>query len=127
MDMLMGSDETPEQTLVRFFERNGCLRRPNPERRKAEKRYYKMGYEIRLVANSPRELIELQRTIRAAGLKPGKPYAKVNRWVVPIYGRETMERFVAGLRSSASIPDESRTWNATTEESVSNTVQTSMR
>ncbi len=56
-----------------------------------------MGYEIRLVANSQLELVQLQWTIRAAGLKPGNPYTKANRWVVPIYGRDTMERFVAWI------------------------------
>ena len=94
----VSTHETPEQTLVRFFERNGCLRVPNIERRKTESRSYKMGYEIRLVAFTKRELTEIRRAIRAAGLKPGKPFAKVNRWVQPIYGRMATERFVALLK-----------------------------
>lgn len=85
----------PSETLVRFFQRNGYLRRPNLERRKAEPRAYRKGYEIRLVANSERELAEFRRLIDAAGLKPGKPYPKENRWVQPIYGRQAMETFLA--------------------------------
>ncbi len=54
-----------------------------------------MGYEIRLVAFTQRELRELRRAIRAAGLKPGKPFAKVNRWIQPIYGRDAMDQMVA--------------------------------
>jgi hypothetical protein len=94
--------ETPEQTLVRMFERNGCLRVPNQERKKAEPRTYKMGYEIRLVAFTKREFTELQRAIRAIGLKLGKPYTNVNRWVQPIYGRPAAEYFVALLAKKGS-------------------------
>ncbi|MBK8149620.1 MAG: hypothetical protein IPK58_15800 [Acidobacteria bacterium] len=64
-----------------------------------------MGYEIRLVANSQLELVQLQWTIRAAGLKPGNPYTKANRWVVPIYGRDTMERFVAWIEKRHGVPN----------------------
>lgn len=83
--------ETPERLLASSFERNGCLRVPNPERRKNEPRSYKMGYEIRLVATSKRELRDLRRAIRACGFKPGSPFTKVNRWIQPIYGRQAME------------------------------------
>lgn len=87
-------------TLVCFYQRNGYLRRPNVDRRKKESRSYKMGYEIRLVANTKRELTELRRAIRQAGLKPGKAFAKVNRWVQPIYGLDALDRFVAWLDES---------------------------
>jgi len=99
MNAATPNELTPQQTLVQYFERNGCLRRPNPDRRKTETRSYKMGYEIRFVAHTKRELAELRRAIRGAGLKPGKPFAKVNRWVQPVYGRDAMERFVAWFQS----------------------------
>jgi len=94
MDATSPVADSPAETLVLFYKRNGYLRHPNPDRRKAESQSYKMGYEIRLVANSKCELTILRRTIRDAGLKPGKPFAKVNRWVQPIYGRHAMERFL---------------------------------
>ena len=56
-----------------------------------------MGYEIRLTATTKRELSKLRRLIRAVRLKPGKPFAKVNRSIQPIYGRQAMERFIAML------------------------------
>lgn len=88
---------SPIETLVRFFHRNGYLRRPNLERRKAESRTYKMGYEIRLVAFTKRELADLRRAIRKVGLRPGTPFVKVQRWIQPIYGRDAMDQFVAWL------------------------------
>lgn len=73
------------------------MRIPNFERRKAESRTYKMGYEIRLAISTKRELAELRRMIRAAGLKPGKPFAKETLTIQPIYGRQAMDRFMQML------------------------------
>lgn len=95
---LTGAQETAARALVESFERNGCLRQPNAERRKGESATYKMGYEVRLVAFSKAELGELRRAIRAAGLKPASPFLKVNRWIQPVYGRESMETFLAWVR-----------------------------
>ena len=94
MDSSPLNTDSPTETLVRFFQRNGCLRRPNLDRRKEESANYKKGYEVRLVAFSKRELADIRRAIRKAGLKPGKPFKKVERWVQPIYGKESMEQFV---------------------------------
>ncbi len=97
MDAAKLTTNSPIRTLVRFHNRNGYLRRPNLDRREAESSTYKMGYEVRLVAYSEAEQAELRRAIRRAGLKPGKPFAKVNCWVQPIYGRKSMERFMKWL------------------------------
>jgi hypothetical protein len=97
-----------EQKLLDCYERNGCLRVPDLERRKKEPRTYKMGYEIRLVARNQSELSELRRAIRAVGFKPGKPFSKVNQWVQPIYGREAMECFIAMFDKSGLKPTRKR-------------------
>ncbi len=79
--------------LIEYFLRNGYFRVPDNERRKRETSSYKMGYEIRLVARSKKELAEIRKLLKAASLKPGKPFAKVNQWCQPIYGRAAMEQF----------------------------------
>ncbi len=98
MDTKVITNEPASRTLVQFYERNGCLRQPNPNRQKKETGTYKMGYEIRLVALSKRELTEIRRAIREVGLKAGKPFAKGNRWIQPIYGRGAMDQFVAWIK-----------------------------
>jgi len=81
-------------SLAEYFERNGYLRYPDPERREKESRTYKKGYEVRLVAYSRQELANIRRMLRAAGLPAGKPFVKVGRWVQPVYGKEAVERFL---------------------------------
>ena len=87
------SAASPEAQLVEFYRRNGYMRVPNKTRRKEESRTYKMGYEIRLVAQTKRELALMRRLLRSVGLTPGKPFAKSNQWRQPIYGKSAMERF----------------------------------
>ncbi len=86
-------DNSAAAQLVEFYSRNGYMRVPDETRRKKESRTYKMGYEIRLVAQTKRELVLIRRLLRSAGLKPGKPYGKSNQWCQPIYGKQAMERF----------------------------------
>jgi len=119
--------DSPEQKLVRSFDRNGCLRVPNIERRRADSRTYKMGYEIRLAAFTRRELMELRSTIRAAGMKPGKPFAKANRWIQPIYGRQAAEQFVAWLRQYSTSNTEAMTANWSSPKTTIPDKQTSKR
>lgn len=82
-----------ESELVSAFQKNGYLRFPDPDRRKLETRNYKKGFEIRIVVESKSGVAPLARLCRQLELKPGKPYSKGERWVLPIYGREAVERF----------------------------------
>lgn len=84
--------------LSALFRRNGYVRRPNPDRRAAEPREYKKGYEVRLVADSKAELKEIKRLLLAAGLEPGRPFAKANQWRQPLYGREAVSKFLDLIR-----------------------------
>ncbi len=97
MNAKLATKGNPRRLLVRLYERNGYLRIPNAKRRKTESNTYKMGYEIRIVGDTKREIADIRRLIRAAGLKPGKPFLKHKQWVQPIYGRATMESFVAWI------------------------------
>lgn len=81
--------------LAWYFNRNGYVRRPRPERRAdAVAQIYKKGYEVRLTANSRAELVRIRRLLRAAGFKPGRPFRKALQFRQPIYGRAEVARFL---------------------------------
>jgi hypothetical protein len=89
------SEEATER-LAELFHRNGYVRRQNARRLRKEGWWgYKKGDEVRLVANSQRELAEVRRLLRAAGFKPGRPFRKANQYRQPLYGREQVARFLA--------------------------------
>ena len=84
--------------LMALFRRNGCVRRHNAMRY-ARQGYmkYKKGEEIRLVANGDEERVRIQRLLKRAGFKAGRPFRKAperNQFCVPIYGREQVARFL---------------------------------
>ncbi|MBI4536418.1 MAG: hypothetical protein HY712_00500 [candidate division NC10 bacterium] len=84
------------EQLVALFERNGYVRRQNRKRLQAEGwRRYKKGSELRLVAASESELQVIQRLLRQAGFKPGRPFAKGRQFRQPVYGRDAVARFLA--------------------------------
>lgn len=87
--------------LIEFYNRNGYKRVPDRDRREEEPQDYKKGYEIRLVANTQRELRMIRQLLRQVELKGGNPFRKVNRWVQPIYGKEAMESFKKWLKEYA--------------------------
>ncbi len=89
------------ERLAALFHRNGYVRWPNPDRQASTPRTYKKGYEVRLVAESLAELREIRRLLRAAGFKPGRPFAKARQWRQPLYGRLEVGRFLklAGRKS----------------------------
>lgn len=82
------------ERLADLFRRNGYVRRANPVRRKKEKARYKKGDEVRLVAESKKELAEIRRLLRAAGFRRRHPFAKGRQWRQPVYGVEEVARFL---------------------------------
>jgi hypothetical protein len=81
--------------LGNFFRRNGYFRRLDPVRRMREGQLYKKGAEVRLVANSARELRRIRRLLRQAGFRPARPFRKGRQWRQPLYGVEAIRRFLA--------------------------------
>lgn len=63
------------------------MRVPDPARRKPGSRIYKKGYEMRFVVETEGELREVQKLLRTAGVKMGRPYPKHSRLVQPVYGK----------------------------------------
>jgi hypothetical protein len=88
----------PEAQLVEYFQRNGYMRIPDNGRLGDEgSTVYKKGYEIRLVARTKAELNTIRKLLRETGLKAGKPFAKAQQIVQPIYGKAAMDQFSAWI------------------------------
>ena len=93
------SVEKAARQLAQLFARNGCLRLPNIRRRKIEKRQYHAGYEVRLVASDEEELNLVRSCLRAVELRPGREFTKVNKFVLPIYGKAQVEHFCSVVKA----------------------------
>jgi hypothetical protein len=81
--------------LARLFQRNGYVRWQDEERLTDEGyQVYKKGHEVRLVAESKKELAEIKRLLLAAGFKPGRPFVKGCQFRQPVYGKRQTTRFL---------------------------------
>lgn len=89
------SNYRPEEMLILFFQRNGCVRLVDEKRRKELGQKYKKGYEVRLVANSKEELENIRQLLKQSGFKAGKPYKKHLQFVQPVYGKLAVEWFTS--------------------------------
>lgn len=86
--------QSAKRRLAAWFNEHGCTRSaPDPKLRKEHSKTYKRGYEVRLSAH-PEELSNLSALLHRTGFKPGTPFPKGNRFVVPLYGKEQVQRFL---------------------------------
>ena len=92
------SSRRPEARLVVLYRESGYMRVPNLNRREKEPRDYKKGYEIRIAADTLREIREIRKLLRQVDIQGGKPFKKHSRWIQPIYGKEEMREFKRWLR-----------------------------
>ena len=69
--------------LRALFERNGYAR-SEPDRRRFKTTH--RGYELRWAANDAEERDRIVGLLRRAGFRPGRPFAKVHQFRVPVYG-----------------------------------------
>ena len=85
--------------LTAFFRRNGYTRRHDAVRYAMQGcMKYKKGDEIRLVANGNEERVRIQRLLKCAGFKAGRPFQKSaerTQTCIPVYGREQVARFLS--------------------------------
>ncbi|MHA2621633.1 MAG: hypothetical protein V2G42_05045 [bacterium JZ-2024 1] len=51
------------------------------------------GWEIRLAASSPDEARRIERSLKALGLRSGRPFKKGKRIVIPLYGEHQVHLF----------------------------------
>jgi hypothetical protein len=72
----------------------GGVRAPDQERRKEGPRRYKKGWEVRFAVTAE-AIDEASGLLERAGLKSGAPFRKSRRqWIVPVYGRGNVQRFL---------------------------------
>jgi hypothetical protein len=82
----------------------GCIRRPNEARRPEGSDSYKKGWEVRFYVATKRDAVALQKLLKRAELRGGRPYKKTpKRWIQPLYGRESVGRFMEWLDSMSSV------------------------
>ncbi len=89
------SFEEPETALKMLFLQRGFVRIPDEKRRLKDPKY-KKGCEVRLMARTESELIQIQLWLVEVGFKPGKPYRNNSRLIQPIYGKDAVEWFRSG-------------------------------
>lgn len=82
---------SPAHVVAYYFSRSGYCRVPDVKRRKKESRTYKMGYETRISVYK-NELKELRQALKNLGLLAGRPYAKKNKFCLPLYGKSVMDQ-----------------------------------
>src|SRR5215471_7561379 len=80
--------------LARFFKRGGCVRFQNEERLREGSQSYKKGDEVRIMADSLKDLHSIRALLMEAGFVPPRPFLKGRRFCQPIYGREAVTRFL---------------------------------
>lgn len=90
--------------LTAFFRRNGYVRRHDAARYAAQGcMKYKKGEEVRLIANGTEERARIERLLKLAGFKAGRPFRKSpqrTQICVPIYGREQTARFLSMVKGT---------------------------
>ena len=80
------------------------VRVPDLDRRKkVGSQRYKKGYEVRIVASSRDELARIAKLLRKARFKPGRPFSKGRRTILPVYGIEAVRASLA-VRGEALAP-----------------------
>ena len=90
--------------LAGFFRRNGYTRWQDAGRQRREDYWgYKKGDEVRLVAESLRELALIRRLLRRAGFRPGRPFRKGRQYRQPVYGRQAVASFLALIDAGVEL------------------------
>lgn len=84
-----------------FYRRNGYTRWQHADRVEHEgSQVYKKGDEVRLVANDADELALIRDLLVEAGFRPGRPFTRSRQYRQPLYGRESVARFLALVGAS---------------------------
>jgi hypothetical protein len=93
--MDQASPDPVAKKIAAYFRRNGCMRTQKADRI-ANDRWgiYEKGDEIRLFANTAKELRTIRRILFTAGFKPGRPFRKGHQYRQPVYGRQVVVRFL---------------------------------
>jgi hypothetical protein len=81
--------------LATLFRRNGYVRPPLKKRKKDDSPgVFRRGFEFRLTASTKEELRHIRQLLKQAHFKPASAFIKSNQYRQPVYGRESLERFL---------------------------------
>ncbi len=81
--------------IASLYERNGYVRFKDEERgAKLGRKKYRKGDEVRLTAESPEEIEQIQDLLTVLEFTFGNHFAKGHQFRIPIYGREQVRRFL---------------------------------
>jgi hypothetical protein len=84
----------PKKSTIKFlrdaYEQGGFVRIKMDHRRDG----VRSGWELRLPSRDGASPARLMKLLRSVGFLPGKPYFKRERKIIPIYGRENVQRFL---------------------------------
>ena len=98
---LSGASSAQRELVARFRASGGSIRQPKDERRAEGADVYKKGWEVRFNVASKSDALAVQKVLARAGLRGGRPYQKTpNRWIQPLYGRDSVNRFLRWLNAS---------------------------
>ncbi len=61
------------------------------KRKKLSSQVYKKGYETRFTCASKKEAKDIVAALKQIGIKAGKPFAKGNSTMVPVYGKDQVK------------------------------------
>lgn len=83
-----------KKVVKQAFLKAGYVRWRDPKKLLRAPKSYKKGYEIRFPLQTGTEGRLLMKALRALEIEPGRPFAKHSRIIVPVYGREQVERIL---------------------------------
>jgi len=99
----MKAKERKAKALLRErYERRGYVRYKDA----VAKGIKRTGWEVRLYAYDRTDLRRLVAALKRLAFRPGNAYAKAPGWIVPVYGRDQVERFLDMTRPArkADVP-----------------------
>lgn len=91
-----------DRVLAREYGYRVTLRVPDVARRKSD-RAYKKGWEARIPVDGVENLTDLLQRLTKHGVSAGKPYAKSNQTIVPVYGKARVQKLLRLLGVEAEV------------------------
>lgn len=91
------TDREAKQMITAALKVGGYIRSFDAKKRKKlSSQVYKKGYEARITCASAKKAKDIVKTLKQIGIVAGKPFAKGNSSMVPVYGKEQVET-LAGM------------------------------
>lgn len=104
--------EQAKSYLQSLYDRSGYARMPSARDDPEAGGVGKKGWEVRFVLRDEKEVERVRSALTRLGFRPGSPFKKHSRIVVPVYGVAAVRSFllpvVTGLKEAHPPPDRRR-------------------